>query len=81
MEENPDATVDDDIPFTKGVAGPSSDTNPLFFMKRIDAGEEVPSVKDSVTSGTTKRKPTERSTGVLQEKLVGDEIELTPEGL
>ena len=65
IEENPDAPVDDDIPLTEGVAGPSSDTTPLFFMKRIDAGEEVSSVKDSVTSGTTKRKPTEGSTGVF----------------
>ena len=46
--------MDDDIPLTEGVVGPSSDTTPLFFMKRIDVGEEVSSVKDSVTSGTTK---------------------------
>ena len=72
IKENPDAVVDDDIP--------SSDTSPLFFMKRIDAGEEVSSVKDSVTSGTTKRKPTEGSTKVLEEQLAGDETEVTPKG-
>ena len=81
IEENPDALVDDDIPLTKGVASPSSDTTPLFFMKRIDAGEEVSSVKDSMTSSTTKRRPTEGSTGVLEEQPVGDETKLTPEGL
>ena len=81
IEENPDAPVDDDIPLTKGVASPSFDTTPLFFMKRIDTGEEVSSVKDSVTSGTTKKKPTEGSTRVLEERPVGDETELTPEGL
>ena len=81
IEENPDAPVDEDTPLTEVVAGLSSDTTPLFFMKRIDVGEEVSSVEDSVTSSVSKKKPTKGSTRVVEEEPVGDETKLTPEGL
>ena len=67
IEENPDVLVDEDTPLTEGIAGPSSETTPLFFMKRIDGGEEVSSVKDLVTCGVSKKKPAEGLTGVLEE--------------
>ena len=47
----------------------------------FDVGEEVSSVKDSVTSGIPVNQPTEESTGVLDVQPIGDEMELTLEGL
>ena len=33
-DENPDVLVDEDIPLTKGAAGPSVEPSPSFFMNR-----------------------------------------------
>ena len=66
IEENPDAPVDDDVPLTGRIAGPSSEPFSSFILNRTDVDEEVSSVRDSVTSGTSKKKPTKRSTGVSE---------------
>ena len=67
IEENPDALVDDDIPLIGETAGPSSAPFTSFFMKRLDAWEEISNVKNSVTFGVSMRKPTKGSTGVLED--------------
>ena len=79
IEENPDAPVDNNIPLTGETAGPSSAPFTSFFMKGLDAWEEISSVKDSVTFGVSMRKPTEGSTRVLEDQPIGDAIKLTPE--
>ena len=61
-EEDPDAPTVEDTPIVEGVVGPSMGTFPprTFSIGEI---EEDSSVKDSVTSGVTLRKPGEWSTG------------------
>ena len=54
-DENPDVPADEDIPLTKGAAGPSAEPFPSFFMNREEPQEEVSSVKDSVTSDVAKK--------------------------
>ena len=75
--EDPDVPVVEDIPLETNTAGPSS----VMILPCFDAGEEVSSVKDSVTSAIPVNQPTKESTGVLDVQPIGDEIKLTPEGL
>ena len=78
-EENPDVPMDEDIPLTKGVAGPSVEPSASFFMNREEPQEEVSSVKDSITSDVAKKNLTEGSTGVLEEQPIGTGKEWTLE--
>ena len=63
-EEDPDAPTVEDTPIIEGIAGPSIGTFPLPSFDAHGEIEEDSSVKDSVTSGVTMRKPGEGSTGV-----------------
>ena len=76
-DENPDVPADEDIPLTKGAAGPSTEPSPTFFMNRKEPQEEVSSVKDSVTSDVAKKKLTEGSTGMWDDQSVGSGKEST----
>ena len=77
--ENSDVPVDEDIPLTKGAAGPSAEPFPSFFMNREEPQEEVSSVKDSVTSDVAKKNLTEGSIGMWDDQSVGSGKEQTPE--
>ena len=70
-DENPDAPTDEDIPLTKGAAGPSAEPSPSFFMNREELQKEVSSVKDSVTFDMAKKNPTEGSVGMWDKQTLG----------
>ena len=76
-DKNPDVPVDEDIPLTKGVVGPSAEPSPSFFMNREEPQEEVSSVKDSVTSDVAKKNLTKGSTGIWDDQFVGSGKEST----
>ena len=67
-DEDPDTPSVENTPIAEGVAGPSMGTSPPPGCT-IDETEEESSVKDSVTSGVTMRKPGEGSTGVRPEGI------------
>ena len=76
-DENHDVAVDEDIPLTKGAAGPSIEPSPSFFMNKEEPQEEVSSVKDSVTSDVAKKKLTEGSTRMWDDQSIGSGKEST----
>ena len=76
-DENLDILADEDIPLTKGAAGPSTEPSPSFFMNREEPHEKVSSVKDSVTSDVAKKNLTKGSTGMWDDQSVGSGKEST----
>ena len=69
-EEDSDTPTVEGTPIIEGIAGPSIGTFPPPVFNAYGEIEEDSSVKDSVTSGVTMRKPGEGSTGVRFEGIV-----------
>ena len=68
-EEDPDTPTVEDTLIVGGIADPSIGTFPPPAFNTHGKIEENSSVKDSVTSGVTLRKPGEGSTGVRFEGI------------